>query len=190
MRFFNDAGEEIHDGKDWMRLAPPTAARHVAEGRSAVEMCRAWIEGDAVDRVTALLGRDAGYVNVALRRGIVEKLTQFDDNSRGPRHHDLLAIGSTPAGPIVIGVEGKADETFGAKLDRHVADALRGSPSSGTPIRVDRLTDAFFGATLSTDPSPRHASVPAAVWSRRHARRRARARCGRSDPARPRVPNP
>lgn len=90
--------------------------------------------------------------DVDLGCGIVEKLTQFDDNSRGPRH-DLLAIGSTPAGPIVIGVEGKADETFGAKLDRHVADALRGSPSSGTPSRVDRLTAAFFGATRSTDPS-------------------------------------
>lgn len=153
MQFFNDAGQEIHDCDDWMRLAPPAAAYHVAEGRSAVEMCRAWIENYAVDRVTALLSREAGYGSVALERGIVEKLTQFDDNPRGPRHHDLLVTGSTPPGRIVIGIEGKADETFGAPLDRHVADALKRSPASGTPSRVDNLTSTFFGTTLSADPS-------------------------------------
>jgi hypothetical protein len=57
MQCFNDAGQEVHDCDGWMRLAPPAAANHIAEGRSAVEMCRAWIEGDAVDRVTAMLSR-------------------------------------------------------------------------------------------------------------------------------------
>jgi hypothetical protein len=153
MQFFNATGQEIHDRDEWTRLAPPTAPYHVAEGRSAVEMGRAWIEGDAVARVTNLLGRLARYDGVALERGIVEKLTQFDDNSRGPRHHDLLVIVSSRAGRVVVGVEGKADETFGDRLDRHVAKALKRSPSSGAPKRVDQLTTTFFGATLDTDAS-------------------------------------
>jgi hypothetical protein len=153
MQFFNASGQEIHDRDEWMRLAPPTAAYHVAGGRSAVEMCRAWMEGDAVDRVTTLLSRHTRYNSVTLERGIVERLTQFDDNPRGPRHHDLLAIASSRAGRVVLGVEGKADETFGDRLDRHVAKALKRSPSSGAPKRVDQLTRAFFGATLGADAS-------------------------------------
>jgi len=136
-----------------MRLAPPTAEIHIAEGRSAVEMCRAWMQNDAVDRVTALLSRDAGYGDVALERGVVEKPTQFDDNPRGPRHHDLLVTATGATGRIVIGVEGKADEPFGDPLEDHIRKALQGSPASGTPKRVDGLTTAFFGATLATDPS-------------------------------------
>jgi hypothetical protein len=153
MQFFNATGQEIHDRDEWMRLAPPTASYHVAEGRSAVEMCHAWIEGDAVDRVTNLLDRHARYDGITLERAIVEKLTQFDDNPRGPRHHDLLVIASSRAGRVVLGVEGKADETFGDPLDGHVAKALKRSPSSGAPKRVDRLTQAFFGATLGAAAS-------------------------------------
>ncbi|MFN2469446.1 MAG: hypothetical protein ABR583_00310 [Gaiellaceae bacterium] len=78
MQFFNASGK-IHDCNEWLRLAPPAAAHHIAAGRSAVEMCRAWMEGDAVNRVTALLSRDAGYGDVTLERGMVEKPTRFDD---------------------------------------------------------------------------------------------------------------
>ncbi|MFN2469445.1 MAG: hypothetical protein ABR583_00305 [Gaiellaceae bacterium] len=55
--------------------------------------------------------------------------------------------------PIVIGVEGKADEPFGDRLEDHVRNALRTTPASGTPQRVDQLTIAFFGSTLATDRS-------------------------------------
>jgi hypothetical protein len=153
MKFFNHAGQEIRTSDDWMRLAGPVSADHIADGRSAVEMRRAWMDGDAVQRVTELLAGPGGHPGVALERGIVEKLTPFDDNPRGPRHHDLLVIASAPTGPIVIGVEGKADETFGAALGHHVARARKGSSASGTPQRVDQLTSAFLGTTLAEDPS-------------------------------------
>jgi len=153
MQFFNAAGKKIDSLDDWLRLAPPAGAGQVAEGRSFVEPGRAWVEGDAVDRVTGLLEDHAGHGGVVIETGIVEKLTQFDDNPRGPRHHDLLATASFPAGMLVVGVEGKADETFGDPLDRHVRRAVDASPASGTPKRVDRLATTFFGSTLADDAS-------------------------------------
>lgn len=153
MRFVNAVGRQIQTCADWMRLAGPTSPDHVVEGRSAVEMCRSWLDGDAVARVTGLLAECAGYSDVVLHQGIVEKVTQFDGNSRGPRHHDLLLSASTTAGEIVTGVEGKADEAFADPLERHVARAIDGSSATGTPKRVDRLTTAFFGTTLGADPS-------------------------------------
>ena len=53
---------------------------------------------------------------------------------------------------MVIGVEGKADESFDLALDAWLARAQAGSPATQAPERLDRLTRAFFGTTLAEDP--------------------------------------
>jgi hypothetical protein len=63
------------------------------------------------------------------------------DNFSGPRCHDLLIRGWRGDDQLVIGVEGKTDETFGPTL----AQALATPPPSRRPERVAALTKAVFG---------------------------------------------
>ena len=134
----------------WGRVAAPAAARHWKPGRSAYELARAWIEDDAADRVVGLLSA-AGLDDPALVSAIAEKKTRFDQDPRGPRNHDLLVHATTSAGPVVVGVEGKADETFDKTLIDWRAARLKSSAASGGPARVDNLTTLFFDTTLDED---------------------------------------
>jgi hypothetical protein len=96
--------------------APPASAHHWREYRSAYELAHAWIEGDAAEQLRSLLALAAPLADVSLQRAIAERKTAFDDIPRGPRNHDLLVLGRTGAGPVVVGVEAKADESFDLDL--------------------------------------------------------------------------
>lgn len=137
---------------DWRRHAPPISDDRWVDGRSAKELARDWLDGGAIERVTALLTRHPALAGLELERAIAEKETRFDAIRRGPRHHDLLVYARTPDRSVVIGVEGKADESFDRALDAWVAAARANSPATEAPARLDRLTSAFFGATLEQDP--------------------------------------
>jgi hypothetical protein len=84
---------------------------------------------------------------------VVEHVTAFDANPRGPRHHDLLVGASSPHGRVVIGVEGKADESLDRTLNDKRNKALADNPRSGQPARIDALCRAFFGATPHEEPA-------------------------------------
>ena len=100
---------------------------------------------------TKSLGLHPDLDQVELDRGTGEKRTRFDDIPQGPRNHDLLVIGTAATGRIVVGVEGKTDETFGETLATY-RDKER-SERSRAPERLERLTRLFFGTTLIDDPS-------------------------------------
>lgn len=152
MDFFSNDGSRLETLADWRDHGGPVSGRHWAEGRSARELARAWIEGDAATQVTSLLTSAPAFAGLVLDHGIAEKETRFDDIRDGPRHHDLLVIGRAPSGTVVIGVEGKADEPFDEPLDAWVMSAEARSERSRAPERLDRLTTAFFGTTLEEDP--------------------------------------
>ena len=153
MEFFGSGGTtQLKTLEDWRQHAPPISDDRWVDGRSAKELARDWLEGDAVERVVALLARHQTLTGLELERGIAEKETRFDAIRRGPRHHDLLVQARTSAGPVVIGVEGKADESFDLALDAWLARAHAGSSATQAPERLDRLTRAFFGTTLGEDP--------------------------------------
>src|SRR3954469_24472266 len=166
MEIFTNRGRRLRTVVDWHCLAPPAAKHHWAVGRSAMELARDWLEGDAAARTAALLrtppqlpganpraGVRAELTGLTLRDGIAEKLTRFDEIRGGPRHHDLLIHGSTSSGPLIVGVEGKADESFDLTLRDYVANALRRRPeTTRAPERLDRLTTTFFGAVLDDAP--------------------------------------
>jgi hypothetical protein len=152
MDFFSNDGRRLETLADWRAHGGPVSGRLWAEGRSARELARAWIEGDAAIQVTSLLTSVPELGGLVLDRGIAGKQTRFDEIRGGPRHHDLLAIGRAPSGTVVIGVEGKADEPFDEPLDAWVMSAEARSERSRAPERLDRLTTAFFGTTLDEDP--------------------------------------
>ncbi len=151
MRIVNRDGLEITSLQAWGELGGPAAEHHWKENRSAYELARAWIEGDAVERVTDLLGLRPELSGLRLEEGVAEKKTNFDDIPRGPRNHDLLVRATSDAGPVIIGVEGKADEPFDLPLRRWRDEALRRSPESGAPARIDSLATLFFGTTIDDD---------------------------------------
>jgi hypothetical protein len=140
MGFHNRDGEDIASLNAWHRLAKPAAEHHWKEGRSAYELAKDWIEGDAIDRVTRLLRSRPELAGA-----------QLDELPRGPRNHDLLVRGMTPQGPVVIGVEGKADEPFDKSLGQWREAAMDRTPTSDAPRRLDHLTNLFFGTTIDRD---------------------------------------
>jgi hypothetical protein len=133
MEFLSNDGRRLRTLADWRDHGGPVSAKAWAEGRSGRELARAWIEGDAPEQVVSLLASVPAFAGLLLDRGIVA-------NGR----HDLLVVGGAPSGPLVIGVQGKADEPFGERLD------VWGTRASAEEL--DRLTTAFFGTTLDVDP--------------------------------------
>jgi hypothetical protein len=153
LHFENNHGEAIIDLEGWRDSAPPAAAYHWAEYRSAAELAHAWMDADAFERVRHQLAKEPALGDFAATRAIIERKTRFDDIPGGARNHDLLVLGGSPQGPVVIGVEGKADEPFGLSLSDYVTSARRRQPRTRAPERLERLTRAFFGKTLEDDPS-------------------------------------
>jgi len=109
----NRAGVPVASLEAWGVYAQPASATHWKEGRSAWELARAWTEGTATTDLAALLATDPSLGSLVIETAIAEAQTRFDDHTGGPRNHDLLVIGHNTQGPIVIGIEGKADETYG-----------------------------------------------------------------------------
>jgi hypothetical protein len=151
MDFYSSDGRRLATLADWRNHGGSVSWRHWAEGGSTRELARAWLEGDAATQVTALLTSVPELGGLVLDHGIAEKETRFDDLPGDPRRHDLLVIGRAPSGTVVIGVEGKADEPFDEPLDAWVMRAQARSEQTRAPERLDRLTAAFFGATLDED---------------------------------------
>lgn len=152
MDFFSVDGHRLETVADWRDRGAPASSRAWAQGRSTRELATAWIERDAEAHVTALLTSEPAFEGLVLDRGVADKETPFDDIADAPHRHDLLVSARAPSGPIVIGVEGKADEPFDEPLDAWLFGAQARSGGARAPERLDRLTNVFFGATLERDP--------------------------------------
>ena len=86
---------------------------HWKTGYSAAELAKSWIRAQEFPPpVRRVIETCADYRGLRLIEGCFERKTDL----RTPGRHsqtDLLVIGETSAGPVVIGVEGKRDEAFG-----------------------------------------------------------------------------
>jgi hypothetical protein len=151
MRFVDRNGREITTIDDWGLLGRPAAEHHWRPKRSAYELARAWIDGDAETRATELLRRRPELAGAELHLGIAEKKTFFDEIRSGPRNHDLLVQAACDRGTLVVGVEGKADEPFDKQLDQWLGAAQARSANTRAPQRLDNLTTHFFGTTMAAD---------------------------------------
>jgi hypothetical protein len=100
----------------------------------------------------SLLSVRPEFAGIELRNGVAEKRTQFDDDSHGPRNHDLLLRAELPTGSsVTVGVEGKADEEFDLPLWHYREAALRRSPKTQALRRIDSLVRQWFGTSLAAD---------------------------------------
>jgi hypothetical protein len=112
---------------------PEDVIRHLAKGvmhwkggYSAHSLAVLWFaENDFPSRVRKLLDESQAFRDAQLLDGFFERQTELGDRER-PSQTDLLVIAKTGKGLAVIGVEGKAEESFGELVSEWLAkDANR-----------------------------------------------------------------
>jgi hypothetical protein len=104
----------------------------------------------SVQQTLALRPRFAGF---RAERAVVEAQTRFDDHRGGPRNHDLLVVGSAQREHVVVSVEAKADETFGATIEEY-RSAAQHKVDAGTATKaLDRLMGLMHAIAGSDAPT-------------------------------------
>lgn len=110
-------------------------------------MARAWFrtgETAVPSELTALLGTHPWTRGFVLEQAIAEMPLRLDNYGGRDRRCDVLLIGRTDEGGIVIAVEAKADEPFGPLITAHREYGLMKSQSR-VSLRIDDLMLAVLG---------------------------------------------
>ena len=111
---------------EWHSHAPPKRKMHWKDGRSAKENARLWL-GWAPDLPPGIADvlRATGSIGT-LRSWSAEPEARVSfDAFRGPANLDVLVQAQDETGPVVIGVEAKADETFGSTVGQTLLEARK-----------------------------------------------------------------
>ena len=152
----NRDGVPIRSVKEWGRLAKPAATNHWKDGRSAKELAKSWIAGDGQAALIRLLDTHQATADLSIDSAMAEAQVSFDEYPGGKRNHDLLVRGTCASGSIVIGLEAKADESFGqtiAAYDRHARRIRDAGKSTNAPERLTALLDEIGAMSLERVPS-------------------------------------
>ena len=134
--------------EDWRVYAGPKRAVHWKDGRSAKESARSWLNAtpDLPLEIADLLRRSFAIETLHSWRAEPESLVHFDSYG-GPANVDVLLAGEDKAGPLVIAVEAKADETFDDTVKNKLRDARKRKveiPNSNGIARLEQLADRFW----------------------------------------------
>ena len=149
---FSRKGERIQTIDDWKRLA--STEGKWADGYSAKELGRLWLSGRGPAVASTALA--PALPGLTITRAIAEAQISFDQYPGGVRNHDVLAYGTADCGEVVIGVEGKVnetlDETLAEKYERARRRVAQGK-NTNLDKRVDALLDAIVGKEFDAQPS-------------------------------------
>jgi hypothetical protein len=121
---------------------------------SAMELARLWLDGSGPQTVTRALA--SVLPGLVLDEAVAEARIAFDGYAGGVRNHDVLAFGHVAAGGVVVGVEGKVNESLDATITRKYQDAAKPLPpgkSTNLDKRVDALLLAIAGRSIQDDPA-------------------------------------
>lgn len=140
---------EIRTLEEW-RAAMPARLREKQwkEGRSAMELARAWVGGGSVvvpEEIERLLETNSEFSGTRLIEAYPEQEVRLDDFRGTSRNADLLIVGERAGEPVVISVEAKADESFGPAIGRYLEEKER-VEGSNAPARIRQLSEAIFDA--------------------------------------------
>lgn len=125
-----------------------------ADGFSAMELARLWLAGVGPSAITELLA--AVLPGFTITRAVAEARVAFDRYPGGVRNHDVLAWGQADLGPVVVGIEGKVNESLDATISgKYKAAATRKAMGQKTNLarRVNELLEAFAGRQLVEEPA-------------------------------------
>jgi hypothetical protein len=131
---------------DWfVHAAPKGKEKHWQEGRSAMEAAKAWLEGGGVElpaEVHAALAQHPDFGPVLSWNAEPEARLKFDSFAGEARNCDVAVIARDSAGPYLLAVEAKADESFGETVSAALAAALDRrikNPRSNGLARIETL---------------------------------------------------
>jgi hypothetical protein len=136
---------------DWESRAGPKSSNQWADGRSAKEVARAWLDGrgDAMPKeLSRALAEHGDFGNVKTWTAEPEVKLKFDDFAGETRNSDLVVNAADSNGSFLIAVEAKADESFSETIAEALAAAveryLKNERSNGV-IRIKQLAKALLG---------------------------------------------
>jgi hypothetical protein len=149
----NEAGRAIRSVDEWLKLAPPKKGlAHWKDGRSAKELAKAWLREPTPSppsELSRLFASHPATQGMVIREAVAERRLRLDDFDGETRNTDLWLRCGIEDEVVVATIEGKADESFGAKIGAYY-DSKRGT-SSNVPARIDALCNAVFGHELTTE---------------------------------------
>jgi hypothetical protein len=144
VRVFSRSGHPIQTLTQW-QLHASTKGKW-ADGFSAKELARLWLGGQGPAAVQAAL--EPVLPGLTFNEAVAEAQIAFDDYAGGVRNHDVLAFGTAQVGEVVVGVEGKVNESLDATLERKHEQATKRKEqgeNSNLDKRVDELLDVIVG---------------------------------------------
>lgn len=147
-------GQPIQTVEEWGKQAGPKARNQWAEGRSAMELARAWISG-IPDEVKSAFKSHPSFGEVKSWTAEPEVQLRFDDFKGEPSNSDLVVDASDENGEYLICVEGKADEPFDRLIKDKLSEAVERrlkNPRSNQLHRIDNLVRGFFHPLDSAEP--------------------------------------
>jgi hypothetical protein len=135
----------------WEEHAGPMRPEQWTDHRSAKECARAWVSETDPFRIPSellqVLATHEDFGEVLKWEAEPECLVSFDDYG-GPANLDMLVTARDDRGSFVMGIEAKADESFGPLIDRALTEAverlLENSASKGVR-RIEKLTQEILG---------------------------------------------
>jgi len=146
-------GEKITDWRAWTRPKKDFQGR---AGRSAMELARAWFVSPmpvCPREIADLLASHPRAAGLTLVEGIPEHVTSLPERGEG-RNHDLLLLGHSGSGSVVLSVEAKVDESFGETIGTYWNKGKRSAIPTRAPERIQALLSMAFGAAAHPDTAP------------------------------------
>jgi hypothetical protein len=146
------SGKPIESIDDWKRLA--STEGKWADGYSAKELARLWLSGQGAPAVCAAL--EPVLPGLRLNKAVAEAQISFDSYAGGVRNHDVLAYGAADCGRVVVGIEGKVNESLdGTLADKYEQARKRAHAGKNTNLdkRLDNLLDVIIGTSMGAEPS-------------------------------------
>lgn len=143
---------------EWETEAPPRNANQWADGRGALEVARAWLEGDSVDlpkELAAALKRHDDFGKVSTWWGEPGANFAIDAVAGESAQFDLAIHAEDAQGAYLSVVVARADQPFGETVGDTLAaaaDACVTDPRSSELAGVVRLVTAMLGPRVEGDP--------------------------------------
>lgn len=145
----------IKDIKTWeIHGAPAGKDKHWVDGRSAKESARYWIGVKSPDlpvEIDALMQTHPDFGPLLDWMAEPEAKTPFDNYRGQPSNIDLLIEAEDVRGEFIIGIEAKADETFGDlikdKLNKTLETKIEKQHSNNFQRVFELATAIFTGKT-------------------------------------------
>lgn len=142
-------GIPIRDLEDWKVRAGPKHSMQWKDGRSAKESAKSWLGSDGIPaELLDLIYSHHDFGTIEQWMAEPEARVRFDDFRGEPPNIDVLIYAEDRFGPLVVVVEAKADEPFGATIRETMTNArgrLAESPKSKGLVRLERLSHALAG---------------------------------------------